>query len=240
MVDKKEKHMKLPKIIDMLKAGMHFGHRSSNWHPKMAKYIFETRQGSHIIDLRQTQEILEAKAQHITDLVSKGGVVLFVGTKNQAKALVKEQAERCGMPYIDERWIGGLLTNYNVVIKLARKLTDLKKKRETGELEKYTKKEQLQFKKEIERLEKLVGGIESLSNIPEALFVVDVKNEKTAIAEATQKGVEVIAICDTNVNPDAITHIIPANDDAVKSIEMILTVVADAVLEGKKKQETKS
>ena len=229
--------MNVPKLEAMLKAGMHFGHKSSNWHPKMAQYIFGNRQGAHVIDLRMTQKALEDVGNHIADMVSKGGVILFVGTKNQGKGFVKEHATRCGMPYIDQRWIGGLLTNYKVVIKLARKLSDLKKKKASGELEKYTKKEQIQFAKEIARLEMLAGGIEGLEKVPQSLFLIDIKHEKTALKEARQKGIETIAICDTNVNPDGVDHIIPANDDAVKSLELLITFIADAVLEGKKKAE---
>lgn len=226
--------VKLPSLVDMLKSGMHFGHKASKWHPKMGEYIFGQRNGVHIIDLQQTVKQLESVLEHITETVGKGGVILFVGTKQQAKGFVAKHAERCGMPYINERWIGGLLTNFRVVSRLTRKLKDLKKKQAEGLLDKYTKKEQLEFQKEIDRLQYLVGGIEDLERIPDALFLVDVRQEKTAIAEATKKGISKIAICDTNINPDAIDHIIPANDDATQSLEMVISLVADAVEEGNK------
>lgn len=229
--------VKLPTLVDMLKAGMHFGHRCAKWHPKMKQFIFGQRNGVHIIDLQQTVQQLESILTEITDMVSKGGILLFVGTKQQAKGFIKEQAERCGMPYIQERWIGGLLTNFKVVSRLTRKLRDLKKQQVDGELDKYTKKEQLAFQKEIDRLQGLVGGIENMERIPQALFVADIKHEKTAMAEASKKGITTIAICDTNVNPDKVDYIIPANDDAVQSIEMIASLVADAVLEGKELYE---
>lgn len=224
---------KLPTLVEMLKAGMHFGHRISKWHPKMKSFIFGQRNDIHIVDLQQTLSQLEKISTTVTDLVSKGGSILFVGTKQQGKNAVKEQAIRCGVPYVNERWIGGLLTNFKVVVKLVQKLKSLKKQQAEGGFDKYTKKEQLAFDKEINRLQGLVGGIENLEKIPDTIFVIDVKHEKTAITEASRKKIPIIAICDTNVNPEPIEYIIPANDDAVQSIEVIVTTIADAVLDGK-------
>lgn len=225
---------KIPSLVDMLKAGMHFGHRVSKWHPKMGTYIFGERNGVHIIDLQQTTKMLEDTLKKVADVAAQGGNVLFVGTKSQAKSIVAEHATRCEMPYISERWIGGLLTNFRVVTRLTKKLRRLKKQQKDGVLEKYTKKEQLDFQKEIERLQNLVGGIEYLERLPQLMFVVDVKDEKTALAEAKKKKIETVGICDTNINPDPIDYIIPANDDSVQSLEMVVALVADAVLEGKK------
>lgn len=225
--------VKVPSLVEMLQAGMHFGHRVSKWHPKMKSYIFGQRNGVHIIDLEQTTKRLEEVSAHITRVISTGGVILFVGTKPQAKGSIEEHAKRCGMPYIHQRWLGGLLTNFSIVIRLSKKLRELKKQQSDGFLAKYTKKEQLVFQREIDRLQDLVGGIEYLEKLPDALFIADVKQDKTAVVEANKKSIPMIAVCDTNINPDYIEHIIPANDDAVQSIEMVVALMADAVLEGK-------
>jgi len=230
---------KLPTLIEMLQTGMHFGHRASKWHPKMKSYIFTERKGVHIIDLQQTTEQLKEAAKMIENMIADGKTVLFVGTKQQAKKFVKEQAERAELPFINERWIGGLLTNFRVVSRLTKKLKSLKKQESDGSLDKYTKKEQLAFKKEINRLQGLVGGIEDMNRTPDLLFVVDVRSEKTAITEARKKDIPVMAICDTNINPDLVDHIIAANDDSVQAIEMVLKVMADAAIAGKKAQAKK-
>ena len=226
--------VKIPSVLELLKAGVHFGHQSSRWHPKMNPYIYGVRSGVHIIDLEKTIEKLKEAQEFIKQIVSKGGTVLFLGTKNQVQLVIKREAERCSMPYINEKWIGGFLTNFPIVIKLTKKYKNLVKKRDSGEFNKYTKKEQLNFEKEISKLEKSVFGVKDLEKIPDAIFIWDVKNEKTAVAEAKVKKVPIIGICDTNTNPQGIDYIIPSNDDATKAIDLIVTFIADCILEYKK------
>lgn len=227
----------LPTLEEMLATGMHFGHRASRWHPSMAPYIIAERNNVHILDLDQTRAKLETALEFIRNLVAKGGVLLFVGTKEQAKVLTREKAESVGMPVVFERWLGGTITNFSVIHQLIKRLKDLKGQRERGELAKYTKKEQLEFSREIEELEAKVGGIAALDKLPDALFVIDIKNESTAIREAKRKKIPVVGICDSNSDPTGIDYVIPANDDAVKSIEMITGLVAEAVQEGKSVQQ---
>jgi small subunit ribosomal protein S2 len=231
--------MSQPTLSELLKAGVHFGHQKSKRHPGMTPYIFTTRQDVSIIDLEQTQELLEKAAKAAQQMASEGKTILFIGTKNQASALVKKYAESCGMPYMHSRWLGGLLTNFKNVIEVPKKLVDLKMKKDNGDLKKYTKKEQLEFDREIERLTLTVEGLQNLTKLPDAVFIVDLKEEKTALTEALQMNIPVFAMCDTNVNPREITRPIPANDDAVKSIELVLSVMADAIAAGvKAKKET--
>lgn len=224
---------KIPTLKEMLKSGVHFGHQVSKRHPQMEPYIFTAKNGIHIINLEKTQKKLEKALDFVKETTAKGGIVLFLGTKKQAQNIVKKYAQECGMPYVVERWLGGTLTNFSIILKLLNKFNDLKQKQESGELEKYTKKEQLEFSREIEKLEKIVGGIKDLKKIPEAVYVVDIKREKTAVREAKKKKVDIVSICDTNVNPRGIDYIIPANDDATKSIELITGLMAEAVKEGK-------
>jgi len=225
---------KIPKLEDMLKAGMHFGHRTNRWHPKMKQFIFTSKNGIYIIDLKKTQEQLEIALDFMTKLVSEGKSILFVGTKNQVSGPLKEMAVKVGQPYIVGKWLGGYLTNFIVVKKSVKKYLDLIEKRETGKLEKYTKKERLNFDREIKKLEMRVGGLATLNKMPDALFVWDIKEEETAIKEAQQKNIPIIGICDTNVNPEEVTYAIPANDDSTKTIKIILEAVSSAILEGKK------
>ncbi len=222
----------LPSVPELLQAGAHFGHRTSKRHPNMSPYIFGVKDKTHLIDLMQTTTGLQAAVDAVQDLAASGKQILFVATKPQASAIVKEQAERVGMPYMTTRWLGGLLTNWSVVSQGARKLTKLKQQRESGELQKYTKKEQLEFDREIDDLTRDVGGLEILPKLPDAIFVVDVRHEKTAVREAGQMNIPIIAMCDTNVDPLPIAHPIPVNDDAVKSIQLIVSTVADAVAAG--------
>lgn len=226
---------KFPTLEDMLKAGLHFGHQGSRWNPKMAPYIFGKRNNVHIINLEITQAKLATALQYVKDLASKGGVILFVGSKRQAQEIVKREAERCGMPYVTSRWLGGTLTNWGVIGALIKRYRDLKQKLATGALtDKYTKLEVLEFGRKAEEMNAKVGGVESLDKIPDALFIVDVRKEKTAYAEAQSKGVPVVAVIDSNVDPSGVAYPIPGNDDAVRSIDMITTLIADAVLEGRK------
>lgn len=229
---------KLPTLLELLQAGVHFGHKVSRWHPKMEKFIFGARNGIHIIDLNQTIIQLDRTLEYISDLVGKGGIVLFLGTKRQAREIVKKYAEQCGMPYVTERWLGGTLTNFTEVGLLIKKHRDLKEAQDTGKLaEKYTKKEQVKFRKQLEDLEAKIGGILNMTKLPDAMFVIDVVKEKTALAEADKRNIPVIALADTNVNPERLRYAIPSNDDAVKTIELMCKLVAEAVNEGKAKQK---
>lgn len=228
--------MKIPTIEEMLKSGMHFGHRTSKWHPKMEPFIFTSRRGVHIIDLTKTQKMLVDALGYLKKSASEGKVILLVGTKIQVKKTLKKVAEEAGVPYVSERWLGGFLTNFSVIRNLIRKYKDLTEKRSTGKLDKYTKKERLDFDREISKLETNVGGLVSLTKVPDVIFIWDVKKEKTAFAEAKKKNIPVIAVCDTNVNPDGIDYIIPANDDATKGIKLVLGLVKDAIVEGKTEQ----
>jgi small subunit ribosomal protein S2 len=218
----------------MLKAGVHFGHKTSRRHPKMEPFIFGERSGIHIIDLDKSLSTMKTTLDRIRDMASRGSSIMFVGTKKQAAGIVKKYAEECGMPYVTERWLGGTFTNWSVVSGLIRRLHDLTEKKESGMLaKKYTKKEQLLFTREIEELELKVGGIQNMKRLPDAVFIVDCKKEKTALQEARKKGVPVIALMDTNVNPDKVDLGIPSNDDAVKTIDMMVGLVAEAIKEGK-------
>lgn len=225
--------MKNPSIEEMLKAGMHFGHRTSKWHPKMEPFIFGSRKSIHIIDLRQTQKMLASALEYLKKQASEGKSILLVGTKMQVKNTLKKTAIEINMPYVSERWLGGFLTNFAVIRNLVKKFKDLVEKRSTGKLDKYTKKEQLDFDREIAKLETNVGGLVSLTKAPDVIFIWDIKKEKTAFAEAVKKKVPVVAVCDTNVNPDGVKYIIPANDDATKGIKLVMELVKEAILEGK-------
>ncbi len=229
---------KLPTLLELLQAGVHFGHKVSRWHPKMEKFIFGARNGIHIIDLNQTITQLDRTLGYINDLVSKGGTILFLGTKRQARDIVKKYAEECGMPYITERWLGGTFTNFAEVGLLIKKHRELKEAQDTGKLaEKYTKKEQVRFRKQLEDLESKIGGILNMTKLPDAVFVIDVVKEKTAVQEAGKRNIPVIALADTNVNPEKLKYAIPSNDDAVKTIDLMCRLVAEAVNEGKANQK---
>lgn len=231
--------MQIPSLLELLQAGVHFGHQSSRWHPKMKPYIFSSRNGIHIIDLEKTQAKMTEAANFIQTIVSAGGVLLFVGTKKQGKAIVRAAAENCGMPYVVERWLGGTFTNFANINRLVKKYLSLIDQLNSGALAKYTKKEQSQFQKEINKLQIFLSGLTTLNKMPQAVFILDLKNDKTALAEARKKGVPVIAICDSNVNPEMVDYPIPANDDATKSITLLLNFLAAAVNEGKKQAEAK-
>ncbi len=229
-----------PTLVELLKAGTHFGHRKGKWHPKMAPYIFAERSGVHIIDLEKTQSQLAAACDFVRSLVERGGTIVFVGTKRQVNPVIRSEAMRCGMPYVDSRWLGGTITNFAVIRRVIERYLSLKSQEAKGELSKYTKKEQVEIRRDIERMEKLVGGIQTLERIPEALFVVDVKHERTAVHEALRKGIPIVAMADTNANPSGILHVIPANDDASRSVALVTTMIAEAVLEGKQAAEAEA
>ena len=225
--------MKLPTLEELLKKGVHFGHKTSKRYPKANYYIHTQRSGVHIIDLQKTQTALEEAIAFVEKTVKAGGVILFIGSKKQAKPIVKEAADNCGMPYIIGRWLGGTFTNFANIVKLTRKLDKMEKEEEDGSWEVYTKKEQVTFKKELNKLQENVGGIKSMKKLPQAVFVVDIKKESTAVSEAIKMGISVIAMTDTNVNPEKTTYPIPANDDAIKSITMISNIMAEAINQAK-------
>ncbi|OGH91687.1 MAG: 30S ribosomal protein S2 [Candidatus Magasanikbacteria bacterium RIFOXYC2_FULL_39_8] len=224
--------MKLPSILDMLQAGVHFGHKVSRWHPKMKPFIFTQRNQVHILDLDQTKRQLEEVLPQISKMAAEGKKILFVSTKPQAREIVKQAALDCGMPYLTDRWVGGMLTNFTEIKKLIRKYVDYKEKQATGGLDKYTKKEQLDIAKQVQKMDVYLGGLVSLQHLPDALFVPSVQHEKTAVTEANRMHIPIVGVCDANANPNKVEYVIPANDDAVKSIEMIVGLVRDAVKEG--------
>lgn len=228
--------IKIPSLKELLEAGVHFGQQTSRWHPKMEPYIFGATKGVHIINLEQTREYLAKAAEYALNLSRRGGILLFVGTKNQARIPIEAAAKKCGMPYVTGRWMGGLFTNFNTVLTLLRKLERLEDDQKKGKLEKYTKKERLHVQREIDRLHESIGGIKEIRRLPEAVYIVDVNVDKIAVTETTRKEIPIVAMVDSNSNPAEIDYPIPANDDAVKSIELISNVLADAVLEGKKLQ----
>lgn len=216
-------------LQQLLEAGCHFGHQARRWNPAMKKYIYGERDGVHIFDLVKTKEGLDGAVAFVKQLKKEGKTVLFIGTKRQAQGIIKETAMKLGMPYLIQRWIGGILTNHEQIWKRVLKMKDLKAKRESGELKKYTKREQLLIDREIAQLEKFFGGVAGMEKQPDALFVVDSHREEVAVREAKRMGIPVIAMVDTNGDPDQADYVIPVNDDAVKSIELIVGAVADAM-----------
>ena len=230
--------VKIPTLEEMLKAGMHFGHRTSKWHPKMAPFIFGQRAGVHIIDLQKTQAMLTEALEFVSRMVAENKTILLVGTKDQVRAPVAKLGLDLGLPYINNRWLGGTLTNFSVIKRLIKNYLDLKEKKETGKLTKYTKKEQLEFSRQIAKLDRMVGGIASLKKLPDVIFIWDIKHERTALAEAKKKGVPVVAVCDTNVDPTGVKYVIPGNDDATKTVKLVLDYLRQAISEGKAQAKT--
>lgn len=225
--------MNIPKLEEMLKAGMHFGHRTNRWHPKMEPFIFTKKNGIYIINIEKTQEQLKKALEYMIKLQNEGKTILFVGTKKQVKVPMKKMAEELKVPYIVGKWLGGLVTNFEVIKKSIKKYQGLLADKESGKLSKYTKKEQLEFERETKRLEERVGGLTSLIKLPDAIFIWDIKEEKTAVVEANSKNIPIIAICDTNVNPDLVDFPIPANDDATKTVDLILNCIQDNLANAK-------
>lgn len=224
--------MKIPSILEMLQAGVHFGHQVSRWHPKMKPYIFTDRNGVHVIDLEQTQVKLKETLETVKNLAAEGKVILFVTTKPQAREIVKEAAISCDSPYLVDRWLGGMLTNFDEIKKMIKKYNDLKEKQASGDLERYTKKEQLDFSKEIESMGSYLAGLSKLKKMPDVLFIPAIQREKTAVVEANKMNVTIVGIADTNANPEKVDYFIPANDDAVNAIRMMVNQVAEAIKEG--------
>lgn len=223
---------KAASIEQLLEAGAHFGHLTRRWNPKMAQFIFTERNGIHIIDLRKTQILLSLAKKAIYDIAQQGKTVLFIGTKGQAKAVIEEQAKKADTNYVCERWLGGMLTNFSTIRKSIKRLESLDKMEIDGTFEKITKKERLLITREKDRLRKVFGGIENMTRLPGALFIVDIKKEHLAVKEAKILGIPVIAVVDTNTDPEEVDFPIPANDDSVKTIELISSIMADAVNKG--------
>jgi len=217
----------------LLETGVHFGHRTRRWNPKMKPFIFTERNGIHIIDLQQTVTQLEKACELVRDTVARGGTILFVGTKRQAQETIAQEAQRCGMPYVNERWLGGTLTNWRTIRERIDSLKKLEAAREAGEWARLTKKEALLLQREVDKLQMRLGGIREMRRLPDLLYVVDTMREATAVKEANALNIPVLAIVDTNCNPDEIDHIIAGNDDAIRAIRLITSTIATAVLEGR-------
>lgn len=226
--------MKTPTLKQLLEAGVHFGHKTKKWNPKMKPFIFTKRSSVYVIDLAMTKKCLDNASQFLKDLASQGKSVIFVGTKKQAALIVKEEAQRAGVFYVNKRWIGGLLTNFENVKKTIERLSEIEKIENSDEFESLTTKERYDLKKEKEKLQELVGGLRGLGTLPAAIFVIDPVREKTAIFEVNKMSIPVVALVDTSGDPTSIDYPIPGNDDALRSIALITKVIADAILEGKK------
>ncbi|MCM3713222.1 30S ribosomal protein S2 [Halalkalibacter oceani] len=221
----------------LLEAGVHFGHQTRRWNPKMDRYIFTERNGIYIIDLQKTVKKVEEAYNFVRDLAADGGKILFVGTKKQAQDSVKDEAERCGMYFINQRWLGGTLTNFETIQKRINRLKSLEKMQEDGTFDVLPKKEVILLKKEMERLEKFLGGIKDMQGVPDALFVIDPRKERIAIAEAHKLNIPIVAIVDTNCDPDEIDYVIPGNDDAIRAVKLLTGKMADAVIEATSAEE---
>ncbi|MBN56543.1 MAG: 30S ribosomal protein S2 [Thalassolituus sp.] len=218
---------------DLLKAGVHFGHQTRYWNPKMGQYIFGARNKIHIINLEQTVPALNDALKLIEGMAAKNNKVLFVGTKRAAGKIIKEQAERSNMPFVAHRWLGGMLTNYKTIRQSIKRLRELEAQQKDGTFEQLTKKEALMRSREMDKLERSIGGIKEMGGLPDAMFVIDVDHERIAVQEANKLGIPVIGIVDTNSNPDGIDYVIPGNDDAIRAIQIYVSAAADAILEGK-------
>ncbi|MFH1087727.1 MAG: 30S ribosomal protein S2 [Chloroflexota bacterium] len=225
-------------IKELLEAGAHFGHQTDRWHPKMKRYIFTQRGGIHIIDLEQTTKFLAKACAVVRDLVATGQFILFVGTKKQAQAIIEEEAKRCGMFYVNQRWLGGMLTNFPVIQSRIDYLVQLEDKQSKGVLNNLPKKERLKLEEKIVRLNRYMAGFKEMTGFPGALFIVDPMKDKIAVDEARKVGIPIIAVTDTNCNPDLIDYGIPANDDAIKALKLVIGKIATAVLEGKAMRQT--
>jgi small subunit ribosomal protein S2 len=224
--------MKKVDLTQLIESGAHFGHLTRRWNPKMKSYIFMEKNGIHIIDLKKTQAHLTESAEELSKLVADGKKVLFVGTKKQAKNVIETEARRCGQNWVSERWLGGMLTNFATIRKSVKRLTNIEKQETDGTFDKITKKERLFLTREKDKLKKVLEGVETMGKLPGALFIVDIKKEDIAVQEAHRLNIPVFAIVDTNCDPDEVDYLIPANDDAVKTVEIITQYMADAVIEG--------
>jgi small subunit ribosomal protein S2 len=225
--------MAIVSMRQMLEAGVHFGHQTHRWNPRMKRFIFGERNGIYIIDLEQTLDRVENAYRFVRDLVANGGSVLFIGTKKQAQDPIKFFAEKCGMPYINERWLGGMLTNFDTISKRVGKMQEYERMRDSGEFDLMPKKEALLISRELEKLQKNLSGIRNMSKLPSAVFVLDTMKEHIAVTEANKLGIPVVAVVDTNVNPDVVQFPIPGNDDAIRANELMSRVISEAIIEGR-------
>jgi small subunit ribosomal protein S2 len=226
-------------IEELLKAGTHFGHLTSRWHPRMEKYIFMDRNNIHIIDLMQTQVLLDRAADAARRFARRGKTILFTGTKKQAQEIVREYAEDCGMPFMVNRWLGGTMTNFQTIRRSIRRMEEIEKMEKDGTLDKLKKKERLVRLREHEKLENVLGGIREMANLPGAIFIVDVKREDIAVSEARKLGIPIIAMVDTNCDPELVDYPVPSNDDALSSIELVTSIITDAIQQGQQERQMK-
>jgi len=217
----------------LLDAGVHFGHQTRRWNPKMRRFILGERNGIYLIDLKKTLAGIEESYTYVRDLVAGGGTILFVGTKKQTQGPIADYADACGMPYVNQRWLGGMLTNFQTVATRVQRMKELRQMRDAGDFEGMPKREALTYSRELEKLERNLGGIANLERLPNAIFAIDTKKEHIAVTEANKLGLPVVAVVDTNCDPDVITHVIPGNDDAIRSGALLCRVIADAVVEGR-------
>ncbi len=227
-------HLSVISMKQLLESGVHFGHQKRRWDPRMKPYIFTERNNIYIIDLQQTVKLMDEAYHFVRDLVSDNGTILFVGTKKQAQESISSEAERCGMPYVNFRWLGGTLTNFSTINQRVKYLFQLEEMERGGQFTVLPKKEVINLKREQEKLNRLLSGIKNMDKLPDALFIIDPKRERNAVTEAVKLSIPIVAIVDTNCNPEEIDYIIPGNDDAIRSIKLISSVIADAVMEGKK------
>ena len=230
--------MAVVSMKQLLEAGVHFGHQTRRWNPKMKKYIFTERNGIYIIDLQKTVKKLDEAYNFVRDVAAEGGDILFVGTKKQAQESIRDEATRCGMHYVNARWLGGMLTNFRTIRKRIDRLEQLRTMSEDGTFDLLPKKEVVKLQLEIEKLEKFLGGVKNMQGLPKALFIVDPHKERIAVAEARKLNIPIVAIVDTNCNPDEIDYVIPGNDDAIRAVKLIAGTMANAVLEGKQGEQT--
>ena len=231
------KKMSVISMKQLLEAGVHFGHQTRRWNPKMAEYIYTERNGIYIIDLQKSVGKVDEAYKAVSDIAAEGGTILFVGTKKQAQEAVQTEAERCGMYYVNERWLGGMLTNFKTIQSRIKRLKDIEKMAEDGTFDVLPKKEVVNIKKEWDKLEKNLGGIKDMKRIPDAIFVVDPKKEKICVQEAHSLGITLIGIADTNCDPEELDYVIPGNDDAIRAVKLIVSKMADAVIEANQGEE---
>lgn len=231
--------MSVVTMRELLEAGVHFGHQTRRWDPKMRPYIFSERNGIHIIDLRQTLEQSETAYELVHDAVAGGGTVLFVGTKKQAQAAIEEAAQRCGMPYVNHRWLGGMLTNFQTIHKRILYMRELEQMESSGEMDLLPKKERLRLRRELGKLQTVLGGVRDLQRPPDVVFIVDISAEHIAVAEANRLGIPIVALVDTNCDPDPVDIVIPANDDAIRTSQLLSNLMATAAIAGREVQEAK-
>jgi len=231
--------MSIVNMKQLLESGVHFGHQTRRWNPKMEQYIFTERNGIYIIDLQQTVRLIDKAYDYVKEQAGEGKEILFVGTKRQAQETIKTEAERCGMPYVNERWLGGMLTNYQTIKKRIDRLEELEEMEEDGTFEVLPKKEVIELERERDKLKKFLGGIRDMDGLPDVVYITDPRKESIAVSEARKLDIPVVSIVDSNCDPDLIDYVIPGNDDAIRAVKLISSVIADAVLEGKQGEQSK-